>query len=143
MRQGVGVQADTLRGALAGALARFEPADACTGQFSEKDFQCVSTLGYFTPRARIGAGSRRRKRAPRTPAATLRRTSSSFSLGGNKSQALIFACNGAECWKSFKASRAAIQAGYTRVSWFRAGFPAWRGSGRKVATGSAEAAKAG
>ena len=64
-------------------------------------------------------------------------------LGGNKSQALIFACNGAECWKSFKASRAAIQAGYTRVYWFRAGFPAWRGSGRKVATGSANAAKAG
>ncbi len=49
---------------------------------------------------------------------------------------LIFACNGAECWKSFKASHAALKAGYKRVHWFRGGFPAWRAAGLKTETGS-------
>jgi rhodanese-related sulfurtransferase len=45
---------------------------------------------------------------------------------------LIFSCNGPECWKSFKASNAAIKAGYSRVYWFRGGFPEWRGAGLEV-----------
>ncbi len=49
---------------------------------------------------------------------------------------LIFACNGAECWKSFKASHAARKAGYKRVHWFRGGFPAWRAAGLKTESGS-------
>ncbi len=49
---------------------------------------------------------------------------------------LIFACNGAECWKSFKASHAALKAGYKRVHWFRGGFPAWRAAGLKTETGN-------
>lgn len=48
---------------------------------------------------------------------------------------LIFACNGAECWKSYKASHAALKAGYSRVHWFRGGFPAWRAAGHKFDTG--------
>jgi rhodanese-related sulfurtransferase/ABC-type phosphate/phosphonate transport system substrate-binding protein len=48
---------------------------------------------------------------------------------------LVFACNGAECWKSFKASHAAVKAGYTRVYWFRGGFPEWRASGQKTQSG--------
>lgn len=48
---------------------------------------------------------------------------------------LIFACNGAECWKSFKASHAAIKAGYKQVHWFRGGFPAWRAAGQKIEAG--------
>ena len=56
-------------------------------------------------------------------------------LGGNKAAELIFACNGAECWKSYKASRAALAAGYTKVYWFRGGFPEWRAAGQKVASG--------
>jgi rhodanese-related sulfurtransferase len=44
---------------------------------------------------------------------------------------LVFACNGPECWKSFKASHAAIKAGYRKVYWFRGGFPEWRSSGMK------------
>ncbi len=52
-------------------------------------------------------------------------------LGPDKNAELIFACNGAECWKSFKASSAAIKAGYKRVNWFRGGFPEWRSSGMK------------
>lgn len=53
-------------------------------------------------------------------------------LPKEKAADLIFACNGAECWKSFKASHAALKAGYSRVHWFRGGFPEWRKSGLKA-----------
>lgn len=52
-------------------------------------------------------------------------------LGADRNADLIFACNGAECWKSFKASTAALKAGYKKVHWFRGGFPEWRSSGLK------------
>lgn len=52
-------------------------------------------------------------------------------LGANLDAQLVFACNGPECWKSFKASQAAIKAGYRKVYWFRGGFPEWRSSGLK------------
>ena len=58
-------------------------------------------------------------------------------LGPDRNAELIFACNGAECWKSFKASQAAVKAGYTKVYWFRGGLPEWRSAGLKVNTGSA------
>ena len=53
-------------------------------------------------------------------------------LGPDRNAELIFACNGPECWKSFKASHAAIKAGYKKVHWFRGGFPEWRSSGMKI-----------
>ncbi len=43
----------------------------------------------------------------------------------DKNATVIFACNGAECWKSYKAAAAAIKAGYRQVYWFRGGFPEW------------------
>ena len=43
-----------------------------------------------------------------------------------KDQPAVFLCNGPECWKSYKASRAAVAAGYTKVYWFRGGMPEWR-----------------
>lgn len=55
-------------------------------------------------------------------------------LGTDRNAELIFACNGAECWKSFKASQSAIKAGFQRVYWFRGGFPEWRSAGQKIAT---------
>ena len=45
------------------------------------------------------------------------------SLG--KTDAVVFFCNGPECWKSFKASKAARDAGYTQVYWLRGGMPEW------------------
>jgi rhodanese-related sulfurtransferase len=50
-------------------------------------------------------------------------------LPGNKAGALVFSCNGPECWKSYKASVTAIKAGYTKVYWFRGGFPEWKSKG--------------
>ena len=47
-------------------------------------------------------------------------------LPADKAVPLVFACNGAECWKSFKASHAALKAGHSKVYWFRGGFPEWR-----------------
>ena len=50
----------------------------------------------------------------------------------DKKRPVIFACNGAECWKSYKASRAALAAGFTDVHWFRGGLPEWKSEGLPV-----------
>jgi rhodanese-related sulfurtransferase len=47
----------------------------------------------------------------------------------NKSTPVVIYCNGPECWKSFKASTAAIKAGYKTVYWFRGGLPEWKTKG--------------
>lgn len=44
----------------------------------------------------------------------------------------VFHCNGAECWKSYKASRAAIEKGFKQVYWFRGGLPEWEAAGLQV-----------
>src|SRR6266446_1695999 len=44
----------------------------------------------------------------------------------DKNALLIFACNGGECWKSYKASLWAYNLGYRNVYWFRGGFPEWK-----------------
>jgi len=49
------------------------------------------------------------------------------------SKPTIFACNGPECWKSYKASRVAISKGMKTVYWFRGGLPEWEASGMTVA----------
>lgn len=59
-------------------------------------------------------------------------------LGANREQPLVFACNGPECWKSYKASIAAQKAGYRKVHWFRGGFPEWRSSGMKFDIAAAQ-----
>jgi rhodanese-related sulfurtransferase/ABC-type phosphate/phosphonate transport system substrate-binding protein len=45
---------------------------------------------------------------------------------------IVFQCNGPECWKSYKASRAAIAAGYKHVYWFRGGMPEWELAGMRT-----------
>ncbi len=47
-------------------------------------------------------------------------------LPTDKGTALLLYCNGPECWKSFKASKAAIKAGYKKIYWFRTGMPDWK-----------------
>jgi rhodanese-related sulfurtransferase/ABC-type phosphate/phosphonate transport system substrate-binding protein len=136
-----------------------------------RDYDYVSTLGYFTPRHLPGAtvvdvaGVEQLMRMgalyvdTRTPAEfkaghvpkavlvpygekSLKETdydprADSFDLTRlppDKAAPIIFACNGPECWKSYKASLAAVKAGYQRVHWFRGGFPEWRAANRQVAT---------
>ena len=173
LRRDAKLQPEALRAALNGELAKAEVA-LHTSELKAKDFEYVSTLGYFTPRLLEGArliedpaaieqllagGARyidtrndEEFRRGHVPGATLvpyvekspkepdyDANLDKFEverLGESKSQALVFGCNGAECWKSFKASRAALEAGYTQVYWFRSGFPAWRDSGRRVQTGA-------
>ena len=53
-------------------------------------------------------------------------------LPGDKNAAVVFYCNGAECWKSFKASKSAIDAGYKKVNWLRGGIPEWKAKGYPV-----------
>ncbi len=139
-----------------------------------KDFEYVSTLGYFTPRALAGvtlvdapgvaqliqAGgvhlidtrNSEEFKMGHLPGAKLvpyveksakdpdfNAKDDQFDLSqlpADKASVLVFSCNGPECWKSFKASHAAIKAGYTRVHWFRNGFPGWRDAGMQVATGA-------
>lgn len=46
-----------------------------------------------------------------------------------KNEPVVFFCNGAECWKSYKASIVARDAGYTQVYWLRGGIPEWTAQG--------------
>jgi len=58
-----------------------------------------------------------------------------------KDKPVVFLCNGPECWKSYKASRAAVAEGYSKIYWFRGGMPEWREK-RLPVEGSAGAALA-
>lgn len=53
-------------------------------------------------------------------------------LPSNKNTPIIFYCNAGECWKSYKASRTAVKAGYTKVHWLRGGIPEWKNNGLPV-----------
>ena len=137
----------------------------------KREFDYVSTLGYFTPRQLPGATVVDAVNVARlmTEGANYfdTRTEAEFKanhvpgakwlpyieksakdtdydsaldsfdiskLPANKAAALVFACNGAECWKSYKASHAALKAGYSKVFWFRGGLPEWRTAERQVAS---------
>ena len=57
------------------------------------------------------------------------RSQDKFGLGAvvtDKNVPLIFACNGEECWKSYKAATWALAEGHKTVYWFRGGLPEWR-----------------
>jgi rhodanese-related sulfurtransferase/ABC-type phosphate/phosphonate transport system substrate-binding protein len=137
-----------------------------------RDYEYVSTLGYFTPRQLPGAKvidapavaelmragaiyvdtrTEAEFKAGHVPQARLvpyveksakdtdfnakLDTFDLAKLPQDKAAPIIFACNGAECWKSYKASQAAVKAGYQQVHWFRGGFPEWRNNAnRQVAS---------
>lgn len=50
-------------------------------------------------------------------------------LPADKAAPVVFFCNAGECWKSYKASVAAMKAGYTKINWFRGGMPEWQKAG--------------
>jgi ABC-type phosphate/phosphonate transport system substrate-binding protein/rhodanese-related sulfurtransferase len=136
---------------------------------SAKEYDYVSTLGYFTPRVLDGVkivtaeevidlmkkgvplydtrveeeyrdkhikGARwlpyNEKSAKEVG---FDASKDSFDVGRaaeSKNAPVIFACNGAECWKSYKSCVAAVKAGYTQIYWFRGGFPEWAAKGYPV-----------
>ena len=53
-------------------------------------------------------------------------------LPADKSATMVFYCNGAECWKSYKAATLATRAGYKKVFWLRLGLPEWKSMGFPV-----------
>jgi rhodanese-related sulfurtransferase len=60
------------------------------------------------------------------------RTQDQFDLAklpADKSTAVVFFCNAGECWKSYKASVLARDAGYKQVYWLRGGMPEWTSKG--------------
>ncbi len=57
-------------------------------------------------------------------------------LPQDKNTPMIFQCNGAECWYSYKAARYMIKRGYKKIYWFRTGLPAWKGAGYPVQRGT-------
>jgi rhodanese-related sulfurtransferase/ABC-type phosphate/phosphonate transport system substrate-binding protein len=143
------------------------------GAIEKREYDYVSTLGYFTPRQLPGAtvldaaavvrmlaegasyvdtrteaefkqghvpGARWlpyvEKSAKDTDYDAKLDTFDVAKLPADKAAPLIFACNGAECWKSYKASHAALKAGHTRVYWFRGGLPEWRAGERALNAGT-------
>lgn len=53
-------------------------------------------------------------------------------LPASKTAPVIFYCNGAECWKSYKASVLSVRAGYKQVYWLRTGIPDWKSKGLPI-----------
>jgi rhodanese-related sulfurtransferase len=53
---------------------------------------------------------------------------------------VIFACNGAECWKSYKSCVTALNSGFTQVYWLRGGFPEWVAKGYPIESAPANVA---
>ena len=47
----------------------------------------------------------------------------------DRARPVVFACNGAECWKSYKAAKVAAGKGYKQVYWLRGGLPEWDENG--------------
>lgn len=50
----------------------------------------------------------------------------------DKDEAVVFYCSGVRCPRSAKAATQAIAWGYSRVYYFRDGFPAWKNAGYPV-----------
>jgi ABC-type phosphate/phosphonate transport system substrate-binding protein/rhodanese-related sulfurtransferase len=57
-------------------------------------------------------------------------------LPQDKNAPMIFQCNGAECWYSYKAARYMVKRGFKRVYWYRTGLPAWKAAGYPIERGS-------
>ena len=46
-----------------------------------------------------------------------------------KDEAVVIYCNGEKCMRSSKACAQAVEWGFTNISYFRDGFPAWKAAG--------------
>lgn len=48
---------------------------------------------------------------------------------GSRARAMVFFCQGAECWASYNAALRASLIGYEKVYWYRGGLEAWKDAG--------------
>ena len=134
-----------------------------------KDYEYVSTLGYFTPKLLAGATVITAQQAkelmdkgvPIYDTRVEHEYSESHIKGAislpykeksakevdfdvkadawdvgklpkDKNAPVVFSCNGAECWKSYKSAKVAVENKYTKVYWFRGGYPEWKAAGYPV-----------
>jgi rhodanese-related sulfurtransferase len=59
-------------------------------------------------------------------------TKEALEAEAKKDEALVFYCSGVRCPRSAKACEKAVEWGYTKVNYFRGGFPAWKNAGFPV-----------
>jgi ABC-type phosphate/phosphonate transport system substrate-binding protein/rhodanese-related sulfurtransferase len=122
------VSAEQVRELMAKGAPLFDVRDA--KEYTEAHFRAARSVPY---------GEKSKKEANFDAALDTFRLS---GLPEDKQASLILACNGGECWKSYKASVAAIRAGYQKVYWFRGGFPEWKSKGYLLDSGQAQVAQA-
>lgn len=53
-------------------------------------------------------------------------------MPADKNAPVVLYCNAGDCWRSFKAATISMKAGYTKIHWFRGGFPEWKSKGYPV-----------
>ena len=59
-------------------------------------------------------------------------TAESLAGEASKEEALVCYCNGHKCMRSSKCSAKAVEWGYSKVYYYRDGFPAWKAAGHPV-----------
>ncbi|MCG8672870.1 MAG: rhodanese-like domain-containing protein [Pseudomonadales bacterium] len=59
-------------------------------------------------------------------------TADSLAEEVEKNEAVVLYCNGPKCMRSSKASAKAVEWGFSKVYYFRDGFPAWKAAGYPV-----------
>lgn len=59
-------------------------------------------------------------------------TAESLAELAGKDEAIVMYCNGHKCLRSSKAAAMAVEWGYSKVYYFRDGFPAWKAAGYPV-----------
>lgn len=59
-------------------------------------------------------------------------SSDSLAAEVPKNEQVVLYCNGAKCLRSSDASARAVEWGWTRVYYYRDGFPAWQAAGHPV-----------
>jgi len=52
---------------------------------------------------------------------------------GDRARAVVFFCQGPNCWLSYNAALRAVALGYREVHWYRGGIEAWLAAGGKLA----------
>lgn len=102
---------------------------------SWKEVKSAMAAGAVLVDAR-GAKSYAKGHIPGAISVPLREPAAMERLPGEKSTKLIFYCGGPQCTASTQVADKAIEAGYTDVTDFRGGFPAWRAA--KGLDGSAQ-----